>query len=307
MPSSTLPSQQDLCHQLEQTLLKLEQDPSRITTEDARRFSENYDAHDTRSARIISAVEACAVANLEVHDQNPSFGQELHTSLLTLVKDLQAAVTCNPGDVTDEVLRTAQSVVSKMQKAVGNTNVAHPEVEAELQQEIIKVERKIEQGTITKAEADHLHSLESRAYGHTEKGGITAIAQSVVAKRERQLSLGTGSSPAGGRKRADSQTQPGPSQEKSIRGEASDAPKNGLYVLGDWTNGFRQTSCGTGIETKIAELGLGSKGNEKNENVGKKDSEGEDRHDSRDNEEGPVAPIVAKPPTRKESQHVFGP
>lgn len=286
MPSSTLPSQQDLCHQLEQTLLKLEQDPSRITTEDARRFSENYDAHDTRSARIISAVEACAVANLEVHDQNPSFGQELHTSLLTLVKDLQAAVTCNPGDVTDEVLRTAQSVVSKMQKAVGNTNVAHPEVEAELQQEIIKVERKIEQGTITKAEADHLHSLESRAYGHTEKGGITAIAQSVVAKRERQLSLGTGSSPAGGRKRADSQTQPGPSQEKSIRGE---------------------TSCGTGIETKIAELGLGSKGNEKNENVGKKDSEGEDRHDSRDNEEGPVAPIVAKPPTRKESQHVFGP
>lgn len=286
MPSSTLPSQQDLCHQLEQTLLKLEQDPSRITTEDARRFSENYDAHDTRSARIISAVEACAVANLEVHDQNPSFGQELHTSLLTLVKDLQAAVTCNPGDVTDEVLRTAQSVVSKMQKAVGNTNVAHPEVEAELQQEIIKVERKIEQGTITKAEADHLHSLESRAYGHTEKGGITAIAQSVVAKRERQLSLGTGSSPAGGRKRADSQTQPGPSQEKSIRGE---------------------TSCGTGIETKIAELGLGSKGNEKNENVGKKDSEGEDRHDSRDIEEGPVAPIVAKPPTRKESQHVFGP
>ncbi|KAH9879223.1 hypothetical protein J1614_002662 [Plenodomus biglobosus] len=112
MPSSTLPSKQDLCQQLEQTLLKLKQNPSSITTEDARRLSENYDTHDRRSARIISAVEAFAVANVEVHDQSPSLGQEIHTSLLTIVKDLHAAVSSNPDDVTDEVLKTAQSVVS---------------------------------------------------------------------------------------------------------------------------------------------------------------------------------------------------
>jgi hypothetical protein len=51
------------------------------------------------------------------------------------------------------------------------------------------MEPKVEQGTVTKAEADHLHSLEARAHGHTEKGGLTAVAQSVAAKRERQHSL----------------------------------------------------------------------------------------------------------------------
>jgi hypothetical protein len=76
-----------------------------------------------------------------------------------------------------------------MQKILGPINVPNPEVEAELQKEITKIEPKIAQGTVTKAEADRLHSLESRAHGHTEKGGITAAAQSVVAKRERQLSL----------------------------------------------------------------------------------------------------------------------
>lgn len=80
----------------------------------------------------------------------------------------------------------------EMQKALGHTNVPHPEVEGELQEEIAKIEPKIVQGTVTKAEADRLHSLESRAYGHTEKGGITAAAQSVVARRERQLSLSGG-------------------------------------------------------------------------------------------------------------------
>lgn len=34
-----------------------------------------------------------------------------------------------------------------------------------------------------------MHSLEARAYGHTERGGLTATAQSVVAKRERKASL----------------------------------------------------------------------------------------------------------------------
>jgi hypothetical protein len=76
----------------------------------------------------------------------------------------------------------------EMQKAVGNIVAPHPELESELQEEYQKVEAKVAEGTVTKAEADHLHSLEARCHGHTEKGGLTSLAQSVAAKRERQLS-----------------------------------------------------------------------------------------------------------------------
>jgi hypothetical protein len=76
-----------------------------------------------------------------------------------------------------------------MQKAIGQTNAPHPELEAELQEEFARIVPKVEQGTVTREEADHLHSLEARAHGHTEKGGLTAAAQSVAAKRERALSL----------------------------------------------------------------------------------------------------------------------
>jgi hypothetical protein len=93
-----------------------------------------------------------------------------------------------------------------MQRAVGHTNAPHPELEAELQEEIAKIEPKVVEGTVTIQEANHLHSLEARAHGHTEKGGITSVAQSVAAKRERQLSLSSGSSPIGARSRASSKT-----------------------------------------------------------------------------------------------------
>ena len=105
----------------------------------------------------------------------------------------------------------------EMQKAVGHASAPHPELEAELQEEIAKIEPKVAQGIVTKAEADHLHSLEARAHGHTEKGGITAIAQSVAAKRERQMSLSNGSSPSSGRSRANSKTFAVSSQEQSHR------------------------------------------------------------------------------------------
>lgn len=81
-----------------------------------------------------------------------------------------------------------------MQKAIGHTNAPHPELEAELQQEYAKIVPKVERGIVTKAEADHLHSLEARAHGHTERGGLTAIAQSVAARRERQASISSSSS-----------------------------------------------------------------------------------------------------------------
>jgi hypothetical protein len=76
-----------------------------------------------------------------------------------------------------------------MQKAIGQTKAPHPELEAELQKELARIVPKVERGTVTREEADHLHSLESRAHGHTEKGGPTAVAQSVAAKRERAVSL----------------------------------------------------------------------------------------------------------------------
>jgi hypothetical protein len=82
---------------------------------------------------------------------------------------------------------------TEMQKAVGHTDAPHPELETELQEEIAQIEPKVVEGTVTIEEANHLHSLEARAHGHTEKGGMTSIAQSVAAKRERQLSLSGGS------------------------------------------------------------------------------------------------------------------
>jgi hypothetical protein len=76
-----------------------------------------------------------------------------------------------------------------MQRAIAQNNAPHPELESELQEEYARIEPKVEQGIVTQAEADRLHSLEARAHGHTEKGGLAAVAQSVAAKRERALSL----------------------------------------------------------------------------------------------------------------------
>jgi hypothetical protein len=99
---------------------------------------------------------------------------------------------------------TCTDIFTEMQRAVGHTNAPHPELETELQEEIAKIEPKVAEGTVTVEEANRLHSLEARAHGHTERGGITSIAQSVAAKRERQLSLSSGSSPPNNRSRANS-------------------------------------------------------------------------------------------------------
>jgi hypothetical protein len=93
-------------------LVKLREDPRSLTTEDARRLSENAVADDMRMAKIISAVEAFAVASEVIHDVDPHLGHSPHTSLMTLINDLKVAVEQNPTDVTTEVLKTAQNVVS---------------------------------------------------------------------------------------------------------------------------------------------------------------------------------------------------
>ncbi|KAF3046430.1 hypothetical protein E8E12_008704 [Didymella heteroderae] len=168
---------------------KLRSNPSSITEEDACRFSENVEAKDACSARLVSAVESLAAARNDTYGHDTGLSQSPYPSLLTLVKDLYAAVEAMPDDVDTEILKTTQSIVSKMQKAIGHTNAPHPELEAELQQEYAKIVPKVERGVVTKAEADRLHSLEARAHGHTERGGLTAIAQSVAARRERQSSV----------------------------------------------------------------------------------------------------------------------
>lgn len=87
-------------------------DPLSITTEDARRLSEHYEVHDERSAKIISAVESMAVAAQDVHEQVPSLGQGPQASLLTVVNDLKVAVDADPVQVTPEILKTTQGVIS---------------------------------------------------------------------------------------------------------------------------------------------------------------------------------------------------
>ncbi|KAF2682455.1 hypothetical protein K458DRAFT_59056 [Lentithecium fluviatile CBS 122367] len=206
---------------------KLQKDPLSITTEDARRLSENFEAKDERSAKIISAVESLALAAQEIHEETPALGQGPHTSLLTIVNDLKVAVDNNPAEVTSEILKTTQGIVSKMQKAIGQTNAPHPELEVELQKEFAKIVPKVEQGTVTKEEADHLHSLEARAHGHTEKGGLTAAAQSVAAKRERALSLSdnTNAGPTANAKSIPAEQSAANKEANLKKAEATIAPK----------------------------------------------------------------------------------
>jgi hypothetical protein len=83
--------------------------------EDGRRLHEHFDARDERSARIISAVEALALANQDLAKEKgkeSSLGQDGHVSLLTVVEDLLAGVDTNPEDVTNEVLKLLQLAVS---------------------------------------------------------------------------------------------------------------------------------------------------------------------------------------------------
>jgi hypothetical protein len=120
---------------------------------------------------------------------------QAHIGLKTLreiATKVHAEIDANPKNDTNEDLKLYQIMVSKLQKTVGaNTaGASHPELEEELQ-EIAKIEPKVESGTVTKGEANHLRSLEARAHGHTEKGGVTSHAQSVAAEKARSVSIST--------------------------------------------------------------------------------------------------------------------
>ncbi|KAJ4345290.1 uncharacterized protein N0V89_011420 [Didymosphaeria variabile] len=176
-------------------LNKLKTDPLSITPEDARRLSEQVEVTDRRSAKIVSAVESLAMASEDIQQQldpqtnSPPMVQVPSHTQHNLVNDLKAAVDNHPDDVTADLLKATQDIVSTMQRAVGAAHAPNPELEDDLQKELARIGPKVEAGTVTKAEADRLHSLKARAHGHTEKGGLIAQAQSVAAKRERTQSL----------------------------------------------------------------------------------------------------------------------
>ena len=195
-------------------------DANSIIMEDSKALRSHADRTSAdRAENIIAAVEIFASANEKAQAGNIS--ESLHVALSSttaqttqsrkasaahaapqaridlktlreIATKVHAEIDANPKNDTDEDLKLYQSMVSKLQKTVGaNTaGASHPELEEELQ-DIAKIEPKVESGTVTKEEASHLRSLEARAHGHTEKGGVTAHAQSVATKKARSVSIST--------------------------------------------------------------------------------------------------------------------
>lgn len=98
-------------------LKKLQTDPLSITTDDARRLSEQVEVTDRRSAKIVSAVESLAVASQDLQQLNPQPGlpsmmQVPRHTQHVLVNDLKAAVEHYPKDVTVDLLKATQDIVS---------------------------------------------------------------------------------------------------------------------------------------------------------------------------------------------------
>lgn len=111
-PRSVRSTSQSPFNVSQDVIQRLRSNPSSITEEDARRFSEYVEAKDARSARLVSAVESLDAARNDIHGHDAGLRQSPHPSLLTLVKDLFAAVEAMPDDVDTEILKTTQSIVS---------------------------------------------------------------------------------------------------------------------------------------------------------------------------------------------------
>jgi hypothetical protein len=95
----------------------LRTDPLSITTEDARRLSEQVEVTDRRSAKIVSVVESLALASQDIQQLNtqtdsPSMAQAPRHAQHNLVNDLRAAVENYPNDVTPDLLKATQEIVT---------------------------------------------------------------------------------------------------------------------------------------------------------------------------------------------------
>jgi hypothetical protein len=96
---------------------KLRNDPLSITTEDARRLSEQVEVTDRRSAKIVSVVESLALASqdiqqLDTQSDSPPMAQVPRHTQHNLVNDLRAAVDNYPNDVTSDLLKATQDIVT---------------------------------------------------------------------------------------------------------------------------------------------------------------------------------------------------
>lgn len=114
--TSIAAAQADYFHELMEDIIDRLRDDvlGSITMDDVRRLRENVDANDERGAEIISKIEAFAKEHERLYPKNsvPRVRQAAHTSLPTVLEDLSVAVDKNPTDVTPDVLKAAQAVVS---------------------------------------------------------------------------------------------------------------------------------------------------------------------------------------------------
>jgi hypothetical protein len=108
-PASTIPSTQAFP---DSVIRKLLTDPTSISPEDARRFSENVEVRDAKSARLVSAIESLAAVREDLRGTDVYLGQTPHPSMLTIVRDLLADVEKYPQDVDMEILKTTQAIVN---------------------------------------------------------------------------------------------------------------------------------------------------------------------------------------------------
>ena len=171
-------------------------DANSITMEDVKALRNHADRTSAdRAENIIAAIEIFASENEKAQAGNISeslhvalssttaqttqsrkasvvhAASQAHIGLKTLreiATKVHAEIDANPKSVTNEDLKLYQSVVSRLQKTVGadTAGASHPRLGKGLQQEIAKIEPKIESDTVTKEEADHLRSLEARAHRH---------------------------------------------------------------------------------------------------------------------------------------------
>jgi hypothetical protein len=108
-------------------ITKLLNDPTSISTEDARRFSENIEARDARSARLVSAVESLAAVREDLRGTDAPLGQTPHPSMLTIVRDLLADVENYPQDVDEEILKTTRAITNS-ECSVGSLQLGRPDL-----------------------------------------------------------------------------------------------------------------------------------------------------------------------------------
>lgn len=113
------------------------------------------------------------------------------------MKSREARATGQAQPPSGSLSSEAQHVAAVNEGATKNTGTSNADIppavqsamdkEANFQQAADQVGSKLASnpGSVTKEEADLLHSREQRAHGHTDKGGIASQAQQTAAQNEK--------------------------------------------------------------------------------------------------------------------------